>query len=56
MEKKLQILYNTLMDIEVRGNGAKLMVQCLKYLENLIIEERDSNTEKPEKQELVEEQ
>lgn len=45
MEKKLQLLYNTLYTIETKGEGTKVMAECLKYLENLINEVKtETNT------------
>lgn len=38
MNNKLQILYNTLMTIETKGDSTKFMAECLRYLENLIKE------------------
>lgn len=38
MDKKLQILYNTLMTIETKGESTKIMAECLRYTENLIKE------------------
>ena len=35
MEQKLKVLYNTLALIETKGEGTKLMAQCLIYVENL---------------------
>lgn len=38
MTEQLQRLYNTLVLIETKGEGTKLMGQCLSFLESLINE------------------
>lgn len=40
MEEKLTRLYNTLMLIETKGEGTKLMAQCLNYVQTLAAEAR----------------
>ena len=35
MEEKLTKLYNTMMLIETKGEGTKLMAQCLNYVQML---------------------
>lgn len=40
MEEKLTRLYNTLMLIETKGEGTKLMAQCLNYVQALAAEAR----------------
>lgn len=42
MEEKLTRLYNTLMLIETKGEGTKLMAQCLNYVQALTAEARES--------------
>lgn len=42
MEEKLTRLYNTLMLIETKGEGTKLMAQCLNYVQTLASEARES--------------
>lgn len=42
MEEKLTRLYNTLMLIETKGEGTKLMAQCLNYVQVLAAEARES--------------
>ena len=39
MKNKLTVLYNTLAQIETKGQSTKLMAECLKYIEELIKEE-----------------
>lgn len=51
MEKKLQILYNTLCAIETKGESTKIMAECLKYLEQLINDEKNNQMEKAEAEE-----
>lgn len=41
MEQKLKVLYNTLALIETKGEGTKLMAQCLIYVDNLAKEARN---------------
>ena len=36
MDTELRKLYNTLMLIETKGEGTKLMVECLNFIEQLI--------------------
>lgn len=45
MVEKLSKLYNTLALIETRGESTKVMGQCLQYIEGLIKEETEKNTE-----------
>lgn len=52
MKENLQRLYNTLVLIETKGEGTKLMGQCLSFLENLI---NDVDTPAPAPVEPVEE-
>lgn len=49
MEQKLQILYNTLMTIETKGESTKTMAECLKFIEQTINEERNKPMEQVEK-------
>ena len=48
MEKKLQILYNTLYAIETKGESTKIMAECLKYIEQLINDEKNNQMKKAE--------
>ena len=48
IEKKLQILYNTLCAIETKGESTKIMAECLKYTEQLINDEKNNRMEKAE--------
>ena len=49
MVNNLTKLYNTLMLIETKGEGTKIMAQCLQYLEQMIAnEERLTSTPKDE--------
>ena len=48
MEKKLQILYNTLCAIETKGESTTIMAECLKYIEQLINDEKNNQMEKAE--------
>lgn len=46
MKDKLIKLYNTLSLIEVKGQNAKLMADCLAFIENTVAEiETEENTE-----------
>lgn len=38
MKEKLTRLYNTLSLIEVKGQSARLMAECLAYIENTVAE------------------
>lgn len=38
MKDKLVKLYNTLLLIETKGEGTKIMAECLKYAEQLVKE------------------
>ena len=40
MEAKLTKLYNTLAQIETKGENTKIMGVCLQFIEQLISEER----------------
>lgn len=40
MEEKLTKLYNTMLTIETKGTSTKTMADCLRFLENTILEER----------------
>jgi hypothetical protein len=52
MEEKLTKLYNTMLTIETKGANTKTMADCLRFLENVIVETRnakiDSDTEEVE--------
>lgn len=45
LTEKLLKLYNTLAEIETKGNNTKTMALCLGYLENLINEEATKENE-----------
>lgn len=47
MEDKLTKLYNTLSLIETKGNNTKIMAECLRYIEQMISEERDNKVVEP---------
>lgn len=47
MENKLTQLYNTLSQIETKGNNTRLMGLCLQFVENMINEERNAVKEEP---------
>lgn len=42
MEEKLTKLYNTMLTIETKGTNTKTMADCLRFLENVIVETRNS--------------
>lgn len=48
MVDKLTKLLNTLMIIETKGENTKTMSDCLRYLENLIQDEKNKAAEKPD--------
>ena len=48
MEEKLTRLYNTLMLIETKGEGTKLMAQCLNYVQTLAAEARQTTVNSEE--------
>lgn len=39
MVNELRKLYNTLLLVETKGENTKIMAECIKFLEQLIIEE-----------------
>lgn len=45
MELKLTKLYNTLAQIETKGENTKLMGVCLQFVEQLIAEAKTAQTE-----------
>ena len=45
MNEKLTRLFNTLCDIETKGRNTVVMGDCLKYLEQLINECSDTETQ-----------
>lgn len=45
MTNELTKLYNTLLLIETKGENTKIMAQCLQYLEQLIVAERNKQGE-----------
>lgn len=47
MENKLTQLYNTLSQIETKGNNTRLMSLCLQFVENMINEEKAAAKEEP---------
>lgn len=49
MEEKLTSLYNTLLQIETKGDGTIKMAACLNYIVNLISELKNvkNDAEKP---------
>lgn len=38
---KLSKLYNTLQTIETKGDGTKAMADCLRFIEQMLIEEQN---------------
>lgn len=48
MKENLVKLYNTLSMIETRGESTKIMGECLRFVEELIKKEQESETEKAE--------
>ena len=42
MEEKLTKLYNTLILVETKGESTKLMADCIRYTEQLIMGEREN--------------
>lgn len=44
MEEKLKRLYNTLLTIETKGESTKIMADCLRYTEQMIIEEQNKQS------------
>ena len=45
MEAKLTRLYNTLAQIETKGDNTKIMGVCLRFVEQLIAEEKAKKAE-----------
>ena len=45
MELKLRKLLNTMMLIETKGENTKIMSDCLKFVEQLIAEEKNTKIE-----------
>lgn len=41
MEIKLVKLYNTLATIETKGESTKIMADCLRYIEQMVAEEKN---------------
>ena len=39
MENNLRKLYNTILLIETKGESTKIMADCIKFLEQLIVDE-----------------
>lgn len=51
MVDNLAKLHNTLMMIETKGENTKIMAECLKFLEQIIIEEKKQvNSTEPVKE------
>lgn len=46
MEEKLTSLYNTLLQVETKGESTLKMSACLRYIENLISELRAAESAK----------
>lgn len=60
MTEKLQRLYNTLIQVETKGDSTIRMATCLQYLDNIITETVKKDAEVPlpeaevvEKQEMI---
>lgn len=48
MREKLIRLYNTMLQIETKGESTKLMADCLRFVENLAKEaDQPATTEEP---------
>lgn len=47
MVNKLTALYNTLAQVETKGDNTVIMGDCLKYLKQLIAEEQAKPVETP---------
>lgn len=45
LTNELTKLYNTLLLIETKGENTKIMAQCLQYLEQMIVAERNKSVE-----------
>lgn len=45
MKEKLTTLYLTMNRIEVKGENAKLMADCLRYVEQLVKEEDNDKSD-----------
>ena len=43
----LQLLYNTMKDIETKGESTKVMADCLRFIENKINESQQEPVEPP---------
>ena len=48
METKLTRLYNTLVTIETKGESTKTMADCLRYVEQMIVELKNSKSDAAE--------
>lgn len=55
MVEKLSKLYNTLLLIETKGENTKIMGQCITYLEQLIVEQKQADAERNEAKVSVDE-
>ena len=45
MSEKLQMLYNTLKVVETKGESTKVMADCMRYVEQLIVEANNAEAE-----------
>lgn len=45
MEANLVKLYNTLATIETKGESTKTMADCLRFIEQMVVSERNKNKE-----------
>lgn len=46
MEEKLLRLYNTLATIETKGENTKTMADCLRYIEQMVADEKNNRAAK----------
>lgn len=46
MEEKLLRLHNTLATIETKGESTKIMADCLRYIEQMVAEEKNKSASK----------
>lgn len=46
MPEKLTRLYNTLVTIETKGESTKIMADCLRYIEQMVAEEKSKQSSK----------
>lgn len=45
MVEKLSRLYNTLVTVETKGESTKTMADCLRYLEQMVAEEKNKKAQ-----------